>query len=121
VRVHVLTYIQWWSHCLFKVAALRSSGGSLVATPDFETAVLGSPQPTVDCQSLDRLPSGMALLSMLSSEGQHGRIKTIGTSVPPKKLKGKKGVALLYFCYRQKQLLTLNPLPILTVTAHYSY
>jgi hypothetical protein len=33
-----------------------------------------SPQPTVDCQSLDGLPSGMALRCRLSSEGQQRRI-----------------------------------------------
>ncbi len=33
-----------------------------------------SPQPTVDCQSLDGLPSGMALCCRLSSEGRQRSI-----------------------------------------------
>ncbi len=57
-----------------------SSGGSLVATPDCKPAVPGSnqqsPQPTVDCQSLDGLPSGMVLHCRLSSEGRQKRINT---------------------------------------------
>jgi hypothetical protein len=60
----------------------------LIATPDSEKAVLGS--NPVDCQSLDGLPSGMALYCRLSSEGRQRRIYTIGTSVPPKKIKEKK-------------------------------
>jgi hypothetical protein len=44
---------------------VNSSGGSLVATPDCKlqswVQIQQSPQPTVDCQSLDGLPSGMAL------------------------------------------------------------
>ncbi len=47
------------------VAHLGSSGGSLVATPDCKlqswVQIQQSPQPKVDCQSLDGLPSGMAL------------------------------------------------------------
>jgi hypothetical protein len=70
------------------------SGGLLVAKPDCKTAVLGSnpasPQPTVDCQSLDGLQSGMALPCRLSSEGRQRRILTTGTSVPPKTIKEKK-------------------------------
>ncbi len=54
------------------------SGGSLVATLDCDTAVLGSnpaiSQPTLGCQSLDGLPSGMALPCMLSCEGRHRSI-----------------------------------------------
>ncbi len=61
---------QWWfirssGGALRAVVAQGSRGGSLVVTPDYETAVLAqiqqSPQPTVDCQSLDGLLSGMAL------------------------------------------------------------
>jgi hypothetical protein len=55
-----------------------SSGGSLVATPDCKlqswVQIQQSPQPTVDCQSLDGLPSGMALCCMLSSEGRQRSI-----------------------------------------------
>ncbi len=54
------------------VAHCRSSGSSLVVTPDCETAswvrIQQSPQPTVDCQSLAGLPTGMALHFRLSSE-----------------------------------------------------
>ncbi len=55
-----------------------SSGGSLVATPDCKlqswVQIHQSPQPTVDCQSLDGLPSGMALFCRLSSEGRQRSI-----------------------------------------------
>ncbi len=55
-----------------------SSGGSLVATPDCKmqswVQIQQSPQPTVDCQSLDGLPSGMALCCRLSSEGRQRSI-----------------------------------------------
>jgi hypothetical protein len=44
---------------------IGSSGGSLVMAPDCKlqswVQIQQSPQPTVDCQSLDGLPSGMAL------------------------------------------------------------
>jgi hypothetical protein len=60
------------------VARVGSSGGSLVATPDCKlqswVQIQQSPQPTVDCQSLDGLPSGMALCCMLSSEGRQRSI-----------------------------------------------
>ncbi len=49
-----------------------------------------TPQPTLDCQSLDGLPSGMALPCRLSSEGRQRRIWTIGTSLPPKTFKEKR-------------------------------
>ncbi len=56
--------------------SLESSGGSLVASPDSKSAVPGLntaiSQPTVDCQFLDRLPSGMVLHCRLSSEGGRG-------------------------------------------------
>ncbi len=52
--------------------------GSLVATPDCKlqswVQIQQSPQPIVDCQSLDWLPSGMALCCMLSSEGRQRSI-----------------------------------------------
>ncbi len=56
------------------VAHCGSSGGSLVVTPDCETAVLGS-NPAISpaysgLKPLDGLPSGMALQCRLSSEGQ---------------------------------------------------
>jgi hypothetical protein len=73
---------------------LGSSGGSLVATPDCKTAVLGSNpaiSPTYSgLLSRDGLPSGMALRCRLSSEGRQRKILTIGTSVPPKTIKEKK-------------------------------
>jgi hypothetical protein len=51
------------------------SGGSLVATPDVIlqswVRTQQSPQPTVDCKSLDKLPSGLSLPCRLSSEGRH--------------------------------------------------
>jgi hypothetical protein len=55
--------------------ASGSSGGSMLATLDCETVVLGSnpaisPAYTVDCESLDGLPSGVALPCRLSSEGR---------------------------------------------------
>jgi hypothetical protein len=57
---------------------LLSSGGSLVATPDCKTwvPIQQSPQPTVDCQSLDALSSGMVLHYSLSSKGRQRRIYT---------------------------------------------
>jgi hypothetical protein len=62
---------QWW-------LIGGSSGGSLVATPDYKlqswVQIQQSPQPTVDCQSLDGQPSGMALCCRLSSEGRQRRI-----------------------------------------------
>ncbi len=64
-----------------------SNGGSMVATPDCETAVLGS-NPTIS-PAYSGLPSGMALPCRLSSEGRQRRILTTGTSVPPKKLRKK--------------------------------
>jgi hypothetical protein len=58
--------------------SLGSSGGSYVATPDYKlqswVQIQQSPQPTVDCQSLDGQPSGMALCCRLSSEGRQRRI-----------------------------------------------
>ncbi len=72
------------------VAHCGSSSGSLVATPDCKlqswVQIQQSPQPTVDCQSLDGLPSRMALCCTLSSEGQQRSIykKT------PKTIKEKK-------------------------------
>jgi hypothetical protein len=55
-----------------------SSGGSLVVTPDCETAVLGS-NPAISqaysgFQTLDGLASGMALCCRLSSEGRQRRM-----------------------------------------------
>jgi hypothetical protein len=65
---------------LQEIAAFESSGGSLVAIPDCKPAIQvqirQSPQPTVDCQSLDGLPSGMVLHCRLSSEGRQRRINT---------------------------------------------
>jgi hypothetical protein len=65
----------------------------LVATPDCETAVLGSnpaiSPATVDCQSLDGLPSGIVLQCRLFFVGQQRRIKTVKASVPPKTIKKK--------------------------------
>ncbi len=65
----VVAWEQWW---------LGSSGGSLVATPDCKlqswVQIQQSPQPTVDCQSLDGLLSGMALCCRLSSEGRQRSI-----------------------------------------------
>ncbi len=50
-----------------------------------------SPQPTVDCQSLDGLPSGMVLPCRLSSEGrQRRKKKKIGTVFHQKTIKEKK-------------------------------
>ncbi len=43
----------------------------------------------MDCQSLDGLPSGMALPCRLSSEGRRRRKLTRGTSVPPKTISEK--------------------------------
>jgi hypothetical protein len=67
-----------------------SSGGSLVATPDCKlqswVQIQQSPQPTVDCQSLDGQPSGMALCCRLSSEGRQRRIYLKKT---PKTIKEK--------------------------------
>jgi hypothetical protein len=58
--------------------SLGSSGGSLVATPNCKlqswVQIQQSPQPTMDCQSLDGLPSGMALCCRLSSEGRQRSI-----------------------------------------------
>jgi hypothetical protein len=57
---------------------LGSSGGPFGATPDCKlqswVQIQQSPQPTVDCQSLDGQPSEMALCCMLSSEGWQRRI-----------------------------------------------
>ncbi len=57
---------------------IGSSGGSLVMAPDCKlqswVQIQQSPQPTVDCQSLDGLPSGMALWCRLSSEGRQRSI-----------------------------------------------
>jgi hypothetical protein len=48
---------QWW------LTREGSSGDSLVGTPHIKTAILGwNPVPTVDCQSLYGLPSGMVFL-----------------------------------------------------------
>ncbi len=61
---------QWW--------LMGSSGGSLVATPDCKTAVLGS-NPAISpvysgLLSWDGRPSGMALRCRLSSEGRQRKI-----------------------------------------------
>jgi hypothetical protein len=65
----------------------------LIATPDYETAVLGS-NPVISpaysgLQSLDGLPSGMALCCRLSFERRQRGIEIIGTYVPPKTIKKK--------------------------------
>jgi hypothetical protein len=57
-----------------------SSGGSVVVTLDCETAVLGSNSG---------LPCGMALTVGCLLRGGRGEYRTIGTSVPPKKLRKK--------------------------------
>ncbi len=82
-----LTRNQWW--------LIGSSGDSLVATPDVNlqsrVQIRQSPQPTVDCQSLDGLPSGMVLYCRLSSEGRQRRINIKkGSPGPPKTIKKKK-------------------------------
>jgi hypothetical protein len=67
------------------VVAHGSSGGSLGAVVAHWSRhqivklqswvrIQQSPQPTVNCQSLDGLPSGMALRCRLSSEGRQRRI-----------------------------------------------
>ncbi len=71
------------------------SGGSLAATPDCKPVIPGSirqsPQPTVDCQPLDGLPSRMVLHCRLSSEGRQRRINTKkGLWSTKKKLMEKK-------------------------------
>ncbi len=75
-----------------KVVKMIISGSSLVATPDFQTEFPGSnavfPQPTVYCQSLEGLPSGMELHSRLFSEVRQRRRKTrraSGSSTKKKK------------------------------------
>jgi hypothetical protein len=72
-----------------------SDGGSLVATPDCEAAVLDS--NLAISPAYNGLPVhgwaaiwGMALCCRLSSEGPQKRIQTKGTYVPPKKFKEKK-------------------------------
>jgi hypothetical protein len=72
-------------------AHLGSSGGSLVATPDcklqFWVQIQQSPQPTVDCQSLDGLPSRMALCCMLPLRDGSGEFLYKKT---PRTIKEKK-------------------------------
>jgi hypothetical protein len=86
VNIQALLLPEWW-------LILGSSGGSLVATPDCKlqswVQIQQSPQPTVDCQSLDGQPSGMALCCKLSSEGRQRRIYNKKNT---KKNKGKKKI-----------------------------
>jgi hypothetical protein len=66
-----------------------SSGGSLVATIFCNPAVRGSnpaiSQPIVDCQSSDRLSSGVVLHCRESSRRQQRKLNTKKASGPHKK------------------------------------
>ncbi len=87
---------------------IGSSGGSLVATPDCKlqswVQIQQSPQPTVDCQSLDGLPSGMALCCRLSSERRQRSIY----KKHQKQLRKKK-IWKRYNWNHWKNLATLSP------------
>jgi hypothetical protein len=121
---------QWWligTGSSGGSLVVGSSGGSLVATPDCETAVLGS-NPAISpaysgLLSWDGLPSGMALRCWLSSEGWQRKIKTIGTSVPPKTIKKKEKIIIMHIynccpvlCFRHE-----IPPYICHLTLHTSY
>ncbi len=92
---------------------LGSSGGSLVVTPDCKlqswVQIQQSPQPTVDCQSLDGLPSGMALCCRLSSKGRQRSIY----KKHQKQLRKKKGNWFAIFCC---SLYLCLPLPVSAAT-----